>query len=135
MSSLLAILMILIALLSFVPVSYKNGWRTPSLFLPIAGLGLAAVYELAVRTEVPAESVPIRIDLLFGRPIVAFILLMGVCRWTIFLYAKRSKEDHRRNHALTWQLVSLLVVLSVLAVWTRPHWDAMGLILETLIHK
>lgn len=113
--------LLVLGLLSVVTADLRRGWQTVSLYYPVVGLGLFALYEAGIQAEIPPENVPIRIDLAFVHPLVGFLVLTGIFRW--YLLAQVSGQPEAERKAGTGaQLVAVIVSLVVCFGWFLARW-------------
>ena len=58
-------------------------WKFLWLWFPVAYGGVYALYEIAMRYEIPLESVPIRVDLLLVYPMLGIVCVVWVAKCAI----------------------------------------------------
>ena len=131
MQTLLISVLLCIAILSFIPVRFSRGWRILPLTYPFLALLCAALYEVSVRAQLPRDSVPVRIDLLLGLPVLAFILVSGICRWLIYLFLNR-KQPRPERLIIGLQLCAVCLTLSLCSLWARPNWDYYAMLSQSI---
>ncbi len=113
--------LLVLGLLSFIPVDLRRGWQTVALYYPVVGLGLLALYEAGIQAEIPAENVPIRIDLAFVHPLIGFIVLTGICRWMLLVRAADRPANERKPET-GYQLIAVMVSLVIGFAWFCSMW-------------
>jgi len=78
MSIVFMLLLVLLCLLSIFPWNLSRLRYRFSLFLPLTGIMVFALYELTIRLGIPSESVPILLDVLMTAPLMTIILTTGL---------------------------------------------------------
>jgi hypothetical protein len=107
---------------SVFPFDLRKGIKSMSLYIPGLALAVFVVYERAIRTQVPAEDVPIRVDLLVVQPLLAFLLLMGVIRWVWVCLMVINRPPELRKSGRLAQLVAVAVAGTACGLWLGRNW-------------
>lgn len=111
-----------LTLLSLFPVDLRKYWNVSALYYPLAALIVMALYEAAIQSEVPAKSIPIRIDLLILRPIMAFIVLSGVTRWVLLAYMRLKRPKDESFTGRPHQLIAVVALGLASFIWFCSGW-------------
>jgi hypothetical protein len=112
----------ILLLASMFPFDLRKGIKSMSLYIPVLALAVLIVYERAIRSQVPAEDVPIRVDLLVVQPLMAFLLLMGVVRWVWVCLMVISRPPELRQSGRLAQLIAVAVAGTACGVWLGRNW-------------
>ncbi len=112
----------LLALASMFPFDLTRGWRSVSLYLPVAAILLFIVYEIGVRSEISDESIPIRIDLIVAKPVLAFVVGSGIFRWIWSAARNFGKPLELRTAGRVPQLIAVALLACVCVAWFRTSW-------------
>jgi hypothetical protein len=97
-------------ILSLIPFPLSNGWKTGSLYLPVVGTLLYAVYE----SLIPAEW-NIRTDLLFFLPVLFFLWINGIAKVWIMMVARR--QSYKNSLVMRQLIFTLLAILGSVLIY------------------
>lgn len=114
--------MFAVALLSLIPVDLRRRWRAVALYYPVLILPLAFMYETGIRAEIHLESVPVPIDLLVLRPLLAFVVLAGASRWILVLALKYGEAPRADKTGRPAQVIAVLLWAVVCLARFAMNW-------------
>jgi len=110
-----------LTVLSLVPYDLRKRTGSLVLCLPLVGLAVYGLYEVAADLAIRVESIPIRIDRLLVLPCLGFITLAGVARWLILLTLK-ARGRFGSATGRTEQTLAVSALLLVLLVVLARFW-------------
>jgi len=112
-----------LAMLSIFPFDLRKGRKSFSLYVPFIAVLIVILYEIGIRMAIPSEAVPIRVDLMIIMPLMAFILFMGLLRWIIVFWYRRSPNLERPLPTGRKQQIFVCFVIGSAAVlWFCLNW-------------
>ncbi len=100
----------ILTLISLVPCTLKEGFKSQCLYIPFLALLLYLLYEIVLPYD---PTLNYRFDVIFIYPMLIFILLCNLVRWCIVYYLV-SKRHFDAKTILRIKVIQLIAVIPIL---------------------